>query len=129
MGETGQESKEQRVDGFAYLIKVPEGNGYDINTFKGRVVPHIEQLLQTKGVIVPPISDLKSLSDDMAEGQKPDERNFGMIIPAEGDQVMQLGGKLKLVTRVVESHYGLQIEPVRHSYDEEGKITFIPQQK
>lgn len=108
-------------------VSVPQGNGYNVDSFKSRVSPHLQQL--GLEVFIPRISKLKDIKDDGGTEEerliKPDEKHFGLILTASGEWYDEVYRKLKVAEGVLRDHYGLQFDNVGFGYEKDYSVMFI----
>jgi hypothetical protein len=105
-------------DDYGLWISVPDGNGYDKDSFRDRVLPHLQQI--GVNVSMPIISQLKDIT--LVDNKKvenivePDERHFGIMLSTSGNWWSDVYRKLDNAESILKKHYGLEFDSVSVEY-------------
>lgn len=103
-----------------FIISVPDGNGYDRDTFRSRVVDHLRQLtgasifVPALGVIVEPAK-----GEQAEQARLSDEKIFGVQASISGEWWTDAYRKQDIVASTMQGHYGLQVTPADVRYDKD----------
>lgn len=101
-----------------YIITVPDGNGYDRETFRSRVVDHLRQLTGAS-ISVPALSVIVELAKGKQVGQSrpPDDRTFGVQATISGEWWTDAYRKQDTLVDAIQNHYGLKATPADVRYE------------
>lgn len=103
-----------------FIITVPDGNGYDKETFRNRVVDHLQQLTGSSifvpafGVIVEQVEGKQGKQE---QSHPTNDKTFGIQATVSGEWWTDAYQKQDILEAVMQKHYGLNVTPADVRYE------------